>query len=162
MLHPGTTGIYSPAGLGGSPSALSGLLSAVVPEEEVSGISSSPGPASVFRCTLVGSHPLPKPLFLLNSLAPQPFSQQDLGGLPGGSNLTPGSSSLAVPPHTLLLRQQLLRGQRALASGSLGAPGGHPRTTGIVSSSPVPLRRSTASHSWLGSNPTASMLPFCP
>ena len=76
-----------------------------------------------FWRTLVRSHPLPKPLFFLNSPRPQPFSSQDLAACLVAQTFTPGSQPLAVPPHTFL-RQQLLRGQRALASGSLGAPGG--------------------------------------
>ena len=87
------------------------------------GSAAAPGPVSVSRRALVRSHPLPKPLFFLNSLCPQPLCWQDLAACLVTQTFTPGSQPLAVPPHTLL-RQQLLWGQRALASGSPGAPGG--------------------------------------
>lgn len=117
MLHPLYRRRLLPAGLWGSP------FCRKIRKRTVSGISSSPWPRVCFWRTLVRSHPLPKPLFFLNSPRPQPFSWQDLAACLVAQTFTPGSQPLAVPPHTFL-RQQLLRGQRALASGSLGAPGG--------------------------------------
>ena len=113
------------AGLGGSPFRFlrASLSAGKLGRGQSVGSAAAPGPASVFVSTLVRSHPLPKPLIFLNSPRPQPFSWQDLAACLVAQTFTPGSQPLAVPPHTLL-RQQLLRGQRALASGSLGAPGG--------------------------------------
>lgn len=114
---PCTRGLL-PAGSGGSSFRLlrTSLSAGKFRRGQSVGSAAAPGPASVSRRALVRSHPLPKPLFFLNSLLPQPLCWQDLAACLVTQIFTPGSQPLAVPPHTLL-RQQLLRGQRALASG---------------------------------------------
>lgn len=103
------------------------------------GSAAAPGPASVSRRALVKSHPLPKPLFFLNSLRPQPLRWQDLAACQGDSNLYSWKPALGSPTTHA--------SQTAVAVGSetpgIRKPGGARRHPGELPGwrprPPVPL-----------------------
>lgn len=132
-----------PAGLGGSPFWFlwASLSAGKFGRGQSVGSAAAPGPASVFRCVLVWSHPLPKPLFLLNSPRPQPFSQQDLAACLVAQTFTPGSQPLAVPPHTLLSDSSCCGVREPWHQEAWGHQEAPKCTAGVVSSSPSPTAK---------------------
>lgn len=150
-----------PAGLGAAPSGSCGppFLGNSEEDSQSRGSAAAPGPASVFKVYPGGSHPLPKPLFLLNS----PRLSHSLSRTwrlawwlkPLLLEASPWQSH-----HTPSLRQQLL------GSESLGIreAWGHRGGTQVDHWDCVLISPSHCEEAlplcWLGSNPTASMLPF--